>query len=109
MLDEKQARDIVVLDVRGQSSLTDFHIIATGTSSPHLRALINEVQRRMKEGGTPAYRRSGSPESGWVMLDFVHAMAHIFAAEARAYYDLEALWKSAPRLGLPFAGAGGDA
>jgi ribosome-associated protein len=95
-----QARDIAILDVRRESSITDFHVLATGTSSPHLRALIEEVHRRMKAQGVLSYRKSGTPDSGWVVLDFVDAVVHVFSAEARAYYDLETLWKDARR--LPF-------
>jgi len=95
-----QARDIAVLDVRRESSITDFHVMATGTSAPHLRALIEEVHRRMKARGVLSYRKSGTPDSGWVVLDFVDAVVHVFSAEARAYYDLEGLWRDAPR--LPF-------
>ncbi|MDD5708132.1 MAG: ribosome silencing factor [Kiritimatiellae bacterium] len=105
VLDEKQARDILIMDVRGQSSVTDFHILATGTSSPHLRALIGELQQRLKAQGAPSYRKSGTPDSGWVVLDFVEAVVHAFTAEARAYYDLEALWKDAKRITLEDASA----
>lgn len=96
ILDEKQARDIRILDVRGTSSITDFHILATGTSSPHLRALANELRVQMKVQNVPAYRISGTPESGWVVSDFVDVIVHLFAPEARAYYDLDQLWKTAP-------------
>ena len=96
ILDEKQARDIRSLDVRGTSSITDFHILATGTSSPHLRALANELRARMKAQNVPAYRNSGTPESGWMVSDFVDVIVHLFAPEARAYYDLDQLWKNAP-------------
>ncbi len=93
-----QAREIAILDVRGESSITDFHLLATGTSSPHLRALIEEARRRMKTQGVLSYRMSGTPDSGWVVLDFVDAVVHVFTVEARAYYDLEAHWKGAKRL-----------
>ncbi len=98
ILDEKQAGDILVLDVRGKSSVTDCHVLATGTSGPHLRSLVSEVQKEMKALGVPGYRVSGSPDSGWVVLDFVDAVIHVFSSEARAYYDLEGLWKDAPRI-----------
>jgi len=88
-----------VLDVRGISNLTDYCVIATGTSAPHLKALTTEVQHSMKQHGLTA-RRSGLPESGWVVVDCLDAVIHIFAPEARAYYAIESLWKGAPEVPL---------
>jgi len=93
-LEERLGKDIRVLDVRGISNLADYFVIASGTSSPHLKALTTEVQHSMKQRGMPA-RRSGLPESGWVVVDCLDAVIHIFAAEARAYYAIESLWKGA--------------
>lgn len=95
VLDDKQARNIRVLDVHGSSSITDFHIIATGTSAPHLKALVSELQHRMKAAGVMSYRKSGTPESGWIVLDFVDAVVHVFSDEARAYYAIDDLWSDA--------------
>lgn len=93
-LEDRLGRDIRVLDVRGISTVTDYCVIASGTSSPHLKALTTEVQHQMKQRGVPA-RRSGLPESGWVVVDCLDAVIHIFAPEARAYYAIENLWKGA--------------
>ncbi len=94
-LGERLGKDICVLDVRGISTLTDYCVVATGTSAPHLKALTTEVQHHMKERGLVA-RRSGLPESGWVVVDCLDAVVHIFTPEARAYYAIESLWKGAP-------------
>jgi len=94
-LENKLAKDVRVWDVRGISSVTDFYIVATGTSAPHLKALISEVQRHLKALDVSSHRASGTPDSGWVVLDFVHAVVHVFAAEARDYYAIETLWKDA--------------
>jgi len=94
-------QDVRVLDVRGISTITEYCVIASGTSAPHLKALLSEVQRDMKERGVLSYRKSGLPESGWVVLDFVHVVIHIFSSEARAYYAIERLWQEAPALPLP--------
>ncbi len=99
-LDGKQAREIRIFDVRGLSSVTDFYIVATGTSAPHLKALIAELQQRMKKLGVASYRTSGESDSGWVVVDFVHAVVHVFSPEARDYYAIEKLWSTAPE--LPF-------
>ena len=97
-LEDKLAKDIRVWDVRGISSITEFYVVATGTSGPHLKALLSEVQRHMKDLGVASYRFSGTPDSGWVVLDFVHAVVHVFAPEARAYYAIETLWKDAKQV-----------
>ena len=68
--------------------------------APHLKALANEAQHRVKSLGVPA-RRSGLPDSGWVVLDCLDAVIHIFAPEARAYYAVETLWSAAPVVPLP--------
>lgn len=96
ILDEKKAADIAVLDVRGASTVTDYTIIATGTSSPHIRALYDEVQHQLKQEGVSCYRRSGETEGGWMVLDYVGVIVHLFLPETRAYYALETLWDSAP-------------
>lgn len=100
-LDAKQAKDIHIFDVRGLSSVTDYTIVATGTSAPHLKALISETQHRMKLLGVASYRTSGDPDSGWVVVDYVHAVVHVFSAEARVYYGIEKLWATAKEVPLP--------
>ena len=97
-LDAKKAHDIRIFDVRGLSSVTDFYIVATGTSAPHLKALIVETQHQLKTLGVSSYRTSGEPDSGWVVVDFVHAVVHVFSTEARAYYAIERLWSTAKEL-----------
>jgi len=94
-LDGRKAADIRIFDVRGQSSVTDFYVIATGTSGPHLKALIAETQKQMKTLNISSYRTSGEPDSGWVVVDYVHVVVHVFSSEARAYYDIERLWSKA--------------
>lgn len=92
ILDENKAGDIAIYDVRGTSSITDFNVVATGLSTPHLRSLVGAVRTTLKAGGVPGYRASGDHESGWVVLDYIDVIAHIFTAEARQYYDLDSLW-----------------
>ena len=99
-LDDKIAKDIRIFDVRGISFITDYVVVASGTSAPHLKALVAEVQHQVKQLGVPA-RRSGLPESGWVVVDCFGAVIHVFAPEARAYYAIENLWKTAPAVPLP--------
>ena len=95
-LDGKKAMDMVALDLRSLSGVTDFFVVATGTSAPHLRALAQEVQAGMKERGVRCYRVSGTAESHWMVLDFIDVVVHLFDEDTRAYYALEQLWSDAP-------------
>jgi len=97
----KKAEDVRIFDVRGLSSVTDFYVVATGTSAPHLKALVAETQHRMKASGIASSRKTGEPGSGWVVVDYVHAVVHVFSTEARAYYAIEKLWATAKELPPP--------
>ena len=91
-LEDRKGADIKVYDMRGKSNLTDFFVVATGTAAPHLKALIAETQAAMKAAGVQSYRTSGDPESGWIVVDYIDVVAHVFSPEARQYYALEKLW-----------------
>lgn len=91
-LEDRKGVDVRVYDVRGKSSLADFFVVATGSAAPHLKALIAESQSVMKDAGVMSYRTSGDPESGWIVVDYVDIVVHVFSPEARAYYALEKLW-----------------
>jgi ribosome-associated protein len=97
-LEAKKGSDIVLLDVRGISSITDFVLIASGNSGPQLKAMTTAVQQALKAKGSPPYRRSGSSDSGWMVLDYFDLVIHMFSPEAREYYAVEELWEPAPRL-----------
>lgn len=96
VLEAKKAEELLVLDVRKLSTVTDYYVIATGNNNRHLKALSDEVSKALKQHGHPAYRQSGSPDSGWIVSDFLDFVVHIFNAEAREHYALETLWKDAP-------------
>lgn len=104
-LDTKKGADIVIRDVRGVSELADYTVVATAGSSPHLKALLNEVQHVLKDQSVPTYRRAGNPESGWLVIDYLDVVIHIFLAEVRQYYAIEALWEKAPVIPLPRPGS----
>jgi len=100
-LDDKQAEEIRVFDVRGVSTVTDWCVVATGTSAPHLKALLKAVQGWLREQeNAPRTRQSGEPDSGWVLLDAFSVVVHLFVPEAREYYDIETLWANAKELPL---------
>ena len=97
-LEEKKGADIVALDVRGLSDITDFHVLVSGSSPPHLKALHGAAAHAFKQHGFKCWRKAGDPESGWMILDYGHIVVHVFLKETRDYYALEKLWASAPRL-----------
>jgi ribosome-associated protein len=94
----KKAESPTILDVSQLSGITDYYVLVTGNSAPHLKALANEVHRAMKNEGVHCYRKSGTPESGWLVMDYVDFVIHIFEAKSRAYYGIEEMWADAPRL-----------
>jgi ribosome-associated protein len=98
---DKKAEDIIALDLRGISTFTDFFVICSGTSEPHLKAISSEVQERLKlEHGVKPMAVDGFPTSQWVVADYSDVIVHIFHPEKRALYSLEDLWSDAPRLKL---------
>jgi ribosome-associated protein len=95
-LDAKQASDLRVLDVSAQSTITDWLVLATGNSEPHLRALRIEVEKILDAAHAPiAGMDGGGPDSGWTVVDAYQIMVHLFTAEPRNRYALERLWKDA--------------
>jgi ribosome-associated protein len=97
-LEDTKGRNIVILDLRNLSSVTDYFVIVSGSSQPHLRALQDGIHAHLKEQGVTAYRRSVDPEGSWLCLDYVDVVVHIMSEEAREYYTLEELWAEAPRV-----------
>jgi ribosome-associated protein len=97
--DNKKAEDIVILDVRKLSAVTDFFVVASGTSEPHLRAIIDEVSDKLREeNGVRPRAVDGSTHSAWVVLDYFDVIVHIMRTDVREHYDLESLWGDAPHL-----------
>ena len=99
LADNKKAEDILVLDMRKLSSVTDYFVIASGSSEPHLRAIAEEIIDRLKEDtGLSPRARDGTVQAGWVVLDFFDVIVHVMRTEVRTRYDLESLWGDAPRV-----------
>lgn len=94
-LAEKKAEHLRVLDVSAHSSLTDYLVIATGTSEPHLRALRAELERVLEEARVRVVGRESAEASGWTVLDAFDVMVHLFTPAQRRHYALEGLWKDA--------------
>ena len=96
LADNKKAEDIMVLDVRKLSSVTDYFVIATGTSQPHLRAIVEEISGRLRdEYDLRPSRSEGSSGGNWVVLDYFDVIVHVMHTETRKHYDLEGLWGDA--------------
>jgi ribosome-associated protein len=97
--DNKKAENIVILDVRDLSSVTDYFVIASGTSEPHLRAIVEEITDGLREQhDVRPLRKDGSMQGAWVVLDFFDVIVHVMRADARERYDLEGLWGDAARV-----------
>jgi len=97
--ENKKAENIVVLDVRKLSSVTDYFVIASGTSEPHLRAIVDEITERLREEHNIRPRAvDGTVHAAWVVLDYFDVIVHAMRHDIRERYDLEGLWGDAPRV-----------
>ncbi|HXF36380.1 MAG TPA: ribosome silencing factor, partial [Actinomycetota bacterium] len=78
--------------------ITDYFVIATGTSERQVKTIVEEVERALRARGEKPVRREGEVDGRWVLLDYVDVVVHVFGEEERDYYDLERLWRDAPRV-----------
>jgi ribosome-associated protein len=100
---ELKAQDIVVLDLRGVTDMTDFFVIASGTSDTHVRAVAEHVQAGLKATGVSTSLTEGLTQGRWALLDYTDCVVHVFHPAMRQFYQLERLWGDATR--LPWDGA----
>jgi len=101
LADNKKAEDILILDVRKLSSITDYFIIASATSEPHLRAVVDEITDKLRqEHGLRPKAVDGRLPSPWLVLDYFDVIIHVMRSDVRERYDLEGLWGDAPRVKL---------
>ena len=96
--DHKKGEDIAVMDLRKISSVSDFFVIITGHSEPHLKAIRNEIELRLKKNDVHAKGIDGFPHSQWVVMDYFDVIIHIFTNQRRAFYALEQLWGDAHQI-----------
>ncbi|MGN6554976.1 MAG: ribosome silencing factor [Verrucomicrobiota bacterium] len=97
--DNKKAEDIVVLDLRELSSVTDYFVIASGTSEPHLRAIVNEITDQLRDKHELRPRAvDGALQTAWIVIDYFDVIVHVMRKDVREKYDLETLWGDAPRV-----------
>ena len=92
-IDSKKGEDIRVVDVRKISPITDYIVIASATSAPHLKGLQSEIAKVLREKAKEDFKReAGDPASAWLVMDYFNVIIHLFLPEARQYYDIEELW-----------------
>ena len=94
---DKKALDLTLLDVREIASFTDSFIICSGTSSPQNQAISDEIHVRLKEQGRAPNHIEGYRQAEWILMDYSDFIVHIFSPKNRAFYNLERLWRDAPR------------
>ena len=94
----KQAAATTILDVHGLIVITDYFVICSGQTERQVKTIVEEVEKGVRELGERPIRREGEADARWVLLDYVDVVVHVFAKEEREYYDLERLWRDAPRI-----------
>ena len=94
-LEELKGQDIVTIDVRGKTSITDFMVIATGSSSRHVKSLADTVLEKTKEQGVRPIGSEGLDSGEWGLIDLGNVVVHVMQAATRQFYDLERLWQGA--------------
>jgi ribosome-associated protein len=101
--ESKKASDIKVLDLTGFTSFTDYFVLCTGANSRQIQAISDEIGVRLKDLGELPISAEGYQDAEWVLLDYGDFLVHIFSERARAYYDLDRLWRHAKSVDIPAA------
>lgn len=96
--DDNRAKDILLLDLRGATPLVDFFVIASANSRRQGNAIASEIDQELKKLGEAKLGMEGTEEGRWILTDYGDFVVHVFAEDARAYYDLEQIWGDAPRV-----------
>jgi ribosome-associated protein len=92
LLSDKQAEDIILLDIGQVASFADYFVIASAANPRQMKALLDTLDSELSGEGTPSTHREGNPDSGWVLLDMGDVIVHLFEPQTRAYYKIEELW-----------------
>jgi ribosome-associated protein len=101
--ENRRASDIVVLDLRGLSMVTDYFILCSGSSDTNVKAIADSIEEKLKEEGQRPFGIEGHQEGSWVLMDYIDFVLHIFQVEKRMTFALEDLWKDAKRVNLSLA------
>ncbi len=100
ILDSKKGMEIVGIDIHDLTTIGDYFILVTGTSSPHVKALAEEVEDTLAKEGLEPRRVEGAQSATWILIDYQDVILHVFTKETREFYNMERLWSDAPRLDL---------
>jgi ribosome-associated protein len=106
---DKSATEIIAYDVSEQLVITDAFLLCSASNDRQVKAIVDEIEDKLRKAGTKPVRREGEREGRWVLLDYIDIVIHVQHAEERVFYALERLWKDCPRISLPEpveAGAG---
>lgn len=99
-ISSKKGLNIKLIEIGDISSLADYMVIATGTSSTHVKAIADEVEYQLDEAGISVSHIEGYRSNSWILLDYVNVIVHIFSDEAREFYDLERLWQDGKEIDI---------
>lgn len=94
---DRKALDVIVLDLKGLSSITDYFVICNGTSDTHVEGIAENVEEKLREQGVKIWHREGERKASWILLDYIDVIVHVFTKDAREFYSLERLWGDAPK------------
>ncbi len=94
-LDDDKAEDIVVIDLQGKSTISDYMVVATGRSQRHVRTIAEHLRERVKADGIHTPSPEGVPQCDWVLIDAGDVVVHVFRPEVRSFYNLEKMWSQA--------------
>ena len=97
----KHAADVTVLSLKNLGAFAEYFLLCTGASTPQIEAIGDEVEEQLRRQGVRLQHREGRDGAEWVLLDYGGFIVHIFSPQARLYYDLERLWRAAPRVDVP--------
>jgi ribosome-associated protein len=106
---DKLATDIIAYDVSDQLVITDAFLLCSGSNDRQVRAIVDEIEEKLRRVGARPVRREGEREGRWVLLDYIDVVIHVQHAEERVYYALERLWKDCPRIPVPEPAIAGGA
>jgi ribosome-associated protein len=93
-LDDAKAENVVVIDIRGKSSIGDYMVVASGRSDRHVGAIADQIHHKLKDAGFGRTRVEGQPQCDWVLIDIGDIVVHVFRPEVREFYNLEKMWSA---------------
>lgn len=104
--DDKKGKDVKILDIRSISTVADYFVICSGTSTTHTRAIADNVEEKLAGMGLKLHHMEGYENGRWILLDFVDVVVHVFHGDERGFYNLERLWGDAREVAMPRSEAG---